>query len=73
MQVLGLGYFLAWGVASSFFFILGSDPLYLGILFLTAVLLIFVLYLLVKNPESTIELTRQITTFVMGMILLGLA
>ncbi len=73
VQVLVLGYFLAWGVASSFLIILGSDPLYLGILFLTAVLLIFVLYLLVKKPESTVELTRQITTIVMGMILLGLA
>ena len=71
--VLGLGYFLAWGIAFSFSFILGSDPLYFGILFLTAILLMFVLYLLAKHPESTIELTRRITTLIMGMILLGLA
>ncbi|MHA2032929.1 MAG: UbiA family prenyltransferase [Candidatus Hodarchaeales archaeon] len=71
--VLSLGYFLAWGIAFSFSFFLGSDPLYFGILILTAVLLIFVLYLLVKHPESTIELTRRTTTLVMGMILLGLA
>ncbi|MHA2053829.1 MAG: UbiA family prenyltransferase [Candidatus Hodarchaeales archaeon] len=73
VQVLGLGYFLAWGLAFSFTFILGSDPLFLGILIFTAVLLLFVLYLLVKNPESTIELTRRLTTLVMGIILLGLA
>jgi geranylgeranylglycerol-phosphate geranylgeranyltransferase len=73
VQILSLGYFLAWGIAFSFSFFLGSDPLYFGILSLTAVLLMLVLYLLVKYPESTIELTRRITTFVMGLILLGLA
>jgi 4-hydroxybenzoate polyprenyltransferase len=73
VQVLSLGYFLAWGIAFSFSFILGSDPLYFGILILTAVLLMLILYLLVKYPETTIELTRRMTTLVMGMILLGLA
>jgi 4-hydroxybenzoate polyprenyltransferase len=73
VQVLSLGYFLAWGIAFSFSFILGIDPLYFVILLITAVLLMSVLYLLVKHPESTIELTRRITTLVMGLILLGLA
>lgn len=73
VQVLGFGYFLAWGIAFSFSFFLESDPLYFGILIVTAVLLISVLYLLAKDPESNIELTRQITTFVMALILLGLA
>ncbi|MHA2247098.1 MAG: hypothetical protein ACXADY_19290 [Candidatus Hodarchaeales archaeon] len=68
-----IGYFVAWGLASSFLFIFGIDPIYLGILILTAALLILVLYFLANNPESNIELTRRITTLVMGIILLGLA
>ncbi|MFX0015079.1 MAG: UbiA family prenyltransferase [Promethearchaeota archaeon] len=73
VRVLIVGYFIAWIVASSFLIFLGNDPIYLGIILLTAALLILVLYLLAKNPEDNIEQTRRITTLVMGMILLGLA
>ncbi|MFX0152704.1 MAG: UbiA family prenyltransferase, partial [Candidatus Hodarchaeota archaeon] len=73
VKMLMIGYFIAWIIAASFIILLQSDLVYLGILFLTGVLILLVLYLLVKNTEKNVELTRQITTLVMGFILLGLA
>lgn len=73
VKLLILGYFAAWIIASSFTILLRSDYIYLGILFLTGVLIILVLYFLAKNPEKNVERTRRMTTLVMGFILLGLA
>ncbi|MFX0183959.1 MAG: UbiA family prenyltransferase [Candidatus Hodarchaeota archaeon] len=73
MKILILGYFTAWIIAASFTILLQSDFVYLGILLLTGVLILLVLCFLVKNPEKYIELTRRMTTLIMGFILLGLA
>jgi geranylgeranylglycerol-phosphate geranylgeranyltransferase len=73
VKMLILGYFTAWIIAASFTILLQSDFVYLGILFLTGILILLVLYFLAKNPEKNVELTRRMTTLVMGFILLGLA
>ncbi|MHA2107212.1 MAG: UbiA family prenyltransferase [Candidatus Hodarchaeales archaeon] len=68
-----LGYILAWCIAVVFIWILEVDLFYFMILFLAAILLCLVFYLLIKDPLGNVELTRKITTLVMGFILLGLA
>ncbi len=70
---INLCYTLAWCIALLFIFILEIDLFYLIIVMITAILLALVMYLLIKNPVKYIELTRRITTLVMGFILLGLA
>jgi geranylgeranylglycerol-phosphate geranylgeranyltransferase len=67
------GYIIAWDIATIFIWILEIDSIYLGILIITAILLIIVFYLLLKNPMKNIESTRRITTLAMGVILIGLA
>lgn len=72
IYVLTVGYLISWLLAFSFTFSLGFDLIFLGILAFTGVFIIYILYLLLKDPIESIEITRRITTAVMGAILLGL-
>ncbi|MHA1979347.1 MAG: UbiA family prenyltransferase [Candidatus Hodarchaeales archaeon] len=73
VKLIILGYLIAWLIAVLFVFILIVDLIYILILVFSFILLILVFYLLIKDPLSNIESTRQITTLVMGFILLALA
>ena len=73
VRFISFGYIVAWLIAFAFIWILEVDIFYISILFIAAVLLALVFYLLIQDPIANVELTRRITTLVMGFILLGLA
>lgn len=72
-KLIILGYLCSWFIAALIGILLGLDSIYVTILFLAFLLLSSVFFLLIRDPIKNCEITRRITTIIMGFILLGLA
>ncbi len=72
-KVVIVGYSLCWIIASLFVLLYDFDLIYLLILIFAFLFLITVFFLLIKDSEKHMELTRRMTNLTMAFILLGLA
>ncbi|MHA2225914.1 MAG: UbiA family prenyltransferase [Candidatus Hodarchaeales archaeon] len=67
-----LGYFSALAIALSFIFWITFDALFFMILVITAILFLYIAYLLFNDAQRYIERTRRIVTILLGLVILGL-
>ncbi|MFW9854162.1 MAG: UbiA family prenyltransferase [Candidatus Thorarchaeota archaeon] len=72
VNLLSIGYLMAWILATSFFLLMKWDLIYFVILLVTGLALTIAVILLFRDTQNNVEKTRRLTTAVMGLVLVGL-
>ncbi|MHA2296522.1 MAG: UbiA family prenyltransferase [Candidatus Hodarchaeales archaeon] len=66
------GYIISWVLVGTFFLLESVEALHVGILALSAITGLYVIYLLIKDTLKYMERTRRLVTVLIGMTVLGL-